>query len=53
LFEGVYVCLHSDPGVGGLKAGETKSIHARLYVLTNDVSALLRRYARDFPVRVP
>lgn len=51
LFEGVYVCLHSDPRVGGLKAGETKTIHAKLYVLTNDVPALLRRCGRDFPVR--
>jgi hypothetical protein len=49
LFEGVYVCLHSDPRIGGLKAGETKMIRAKLYVLTNDVSALLRRYAKDFP----
>ena len=49
LFEGVYVCLHSDPRIGGLKAGETKVIRAKLYVLTNDVPALLRRYARDFP----
>lgn len=49
LFEGVYVCLHSDPRVGGLKAGETKTIHAKLYVLTNDVPALLRRYGKDFP----
>jgi len=49
LFEGVYVCLHSDPRIGGLRAGETKIIHAKLYVLTNDVSALLRRYAQDFP----
>jgi hypothetical protein len=49
LFEGVYVCLHSDPHIGGLKAGETKVIRAKLYVLTNDVPALLRRYTRDFP----
>lgn len=49
LFEGVYVCLHSDPRIGGLKAGETKTIHAKFYVLTNDVPALLRRYERDFP----
>jgi hypothetical protein len=48
LFEGVYVCLHSDPHIGGLKAGETKTIRAKLYVLTNDVPALLRRYAKDF-----
>lgn len=49
LFEGVYVCLHSDPRIGGLKAGETKTIHTRLYVLPNDVPALLRRYEKDFP----
>jgi len=49
LFEGVYVCLHSDPRVDGLRAGQTKTIHAKLYVMTNDVPALLRRYARDFP----
>ena len=51
LFEGVYVCLHSDPRIGGLKAGETKAIHAKLYVLTNDVPALLRRYEKDFPAQ--
>jgi len=49
LFEGVYVCLHSDPLIGGLKAGETKTIHAKLYVLANDIPALLRRYREDFP----
>lgn len=49
LFEGVYVCLHSDPRLGGLKAGATKQIHAKLYVLSNDVPALLRRYVKDFP----
>lgn len=49
LFEGVYVCLHSDPRVDGLNAGETKVIHAKLYVMTNDVPALLRRYKADFP----
>jgi len=48
LFEGVYVCLHSDPRIGGLKAGETKSFRAKLYIVTNDVSALLRRYEQDF-----
>jgi hypothetical protein len=52
LFEGVYVCLHSDPRIDGLKAGETKTVRAKLYVLPNDVPALLRRYERDFaPVR--
>jgi len=49
LFEGVYVCLHSDPRIGGLKAGETKTVRAKLYVLPNDTAALLRRYGKDFP----
>ena len=49
LFEGVYVCLHSDPRLGGLKAGETKTVRAKIYLLTNDVPALLRRHAKDFP----
>jgi hypothetical protein len=48
LFEGVYVCLHSDPRIDGLKAGESKTLHAKLYVMTNDVPALLRRYTEDF-----
>lgn len=51
LFEGVYVCLHSDPHVGGLKPGETRKIHGKIYFLPNDVPALLKRYARDFPLR--
>jgi hypothetical protein len=51
LFEGVYVCLHSDPRVDGLKAGETKTMRAKLYVMTNDVPALLRRYEKDFSAR--
>ena len=49
LFEGVYVCLHSDPRIGGLKAGESKSVRAKLYLVPSDVPALLRRYNRDFP----
>jgi hypothetical protein len=53
LFEGVYVCLHSDPRVSGLKPSETKTVHAKLYVLPNDVNALLRRYEKDFPKRAP
>lgn len=48
LFEGVYVCLHSDPHVGGLKAGETRKIHGKIYFLKNDVPTLLKRYAADF-----
>ncbi|MFW6125027.1 MAG: hypothetical protein ACOC46_02665 [Pirellulales bacterium] len=49
LFQGVIVCLHSDFRIGGLKAGETKTLHGKLYILPNDVPALLRRYRADFP----
>jgi hypothetical protein len=49
LFEGVYVCLHSDPHVGGLKPHETKTIHSKIYFMTNDIPALLKRYQADFP----
>jgi len=49
LFEGVYVCLHSDPRVDGLEPGETKKLRSKIYFLPNDVKALLQRYKRDFP----
>lgn len=48
LFEGVYVCLHADPHVGGLGPGESKKVHGRLYLMKNDAVALLKRYKRDF-----
>lgn len=48
LFQGVYVCLHADPHVGGLKTGETKTVRGKLYFLKNDPKELLRRYERDF-----
>jgi hypothetical protein len=49
LFQGVIRCLHSDLRVGGLAPGETKDIRGKIYVVTNDVPALLARYAKDFP----
>lgn len=49
LFQGVAVCLHSDFRLGGLQPGETKLIRGKMYVLPNDVPALLQRYAADFP----
>lgn len=49
LFEGVYVCLHSDPHIGGLKAREVKRLRQKLYLVPNDVDALLTRYRKDFP----
>jgi len=48
LFQGVIVCLHSDPRVGGLKRGETKTIRQKIYIIKNDPNELLRRYGRDF-----
>src|SRR5207237_5282704 len=49
LFEGIYVCLHSDPHVGGLNPGMTKRVHSKIYFMTNDPAALLKRYQKDFP----
>ena len=49
LFQGVARCLHSDFRIGGLKPGETKHIHGKIYIVPNDVPALLQRYQRDFP----
>jgi hypothetical protein len=48
LFEGVYVCLHSDPHVGGLAPGAKKTFHSKIYFVKNDPAALLKRYQRDF-----
>ena len=48
LFQGVIVCLHNDPRVGGLQPGETKKLHGKVYFMRNDADALLRRYQRDF-----
>ncbi|MCG8587486.1 MAG: hypothetical protein MI757_22495, partial [Pirellulales bacterium] len=49
LFQGVARCLHSDFRLGGLKPGETKKIRGRIYIVPNDVDALLKRYEKDFP----
>lgn len=52
LFQGVARCLHSDFRLGGLEPGETKQIRGKVYVVPNDVPALLRRYAEDFPEHI-
>jgi hypothetical protein len=52
LFQGVAVCLHSDFRLGGLQAGETKDIRGKVYIVPNDVAALLERYGHDFPEQV-
>ena len=49
LFQGVITCLHSDFRIGGLKPGETKKIRGKIYYVPNNVPALLKRYAKDFP----
>jgi len=48
LFQGVFVCLHSDPRIGGLKAGEVKVLRGKLYIIKNDIKELMRRYTADF-----
>ena len=52
LFQGVIVCLHSDFRIGGLNPGQTKKIRGKLYLVDNDVEALLARYRKDFPEHV-
>ena len=53
LFQGVARCVHSDFRLGGLAPGETKHIHGKIYIVPNDVPALLARYAKDFPEHAP
>ena len=49
LFQGVIRCLHSDFRLGGIEPGASLEIRGKLYVVDNDVPALLDRYHRDFP----
>jgi len=53
LFQGVICCLHSDFRLGGLKAGESKNIRGKLYLVPADVDALVKRYEKDFPEHAP
>lgn len=50
LFQGVARCLHSDFRLGGLNPNEKKHIRGKIYIVPNDIPALLKRYAKDFPV---
>jgi hypothetical protein len=52
LFQGVARCVHSDFRLGGLKAGEKKEIRGKIYLVPNDIPALLKRYEADFPEQV-
>lgn len=51
LFQGVAVCIHSDPHLGGLGPGEQKRLKGRLYLLPNDPELLVKRYRKDFPAK--
>lgn len=51
IFQGVIACMHNDFRIGGLKPKETKQIKGKLYIVPNDVEALLKRFAHDFPAK--
>jgi hypothetical protein len=48
LFQGVSVCIHGDPHIGGVAPGESKRVRGKIYLLKNNPAELLRRYNRDF-----
>lgn len=48
LFQGVIVCLHADFRIGGLEPGEEEQLRGKIYLVPNDIRALLSRYERDF-----
>lgn len=48
LFQGVGVCIHSDPRIGGLQPGETKRLYGKIYIVPADLEKLVERYERDF-----
>ena len=52
LFQGVFACLHSDFRIGGLRSGESKSIHGKIYLVENNIEKLLKRFHCDFPKRL-
>jgi hypothetical protein len=49
LFQGVARCLHSDFRLGGLAPGERKEVRGKIYLVSGDVDALVKRYEKDFP----
>jgi len=53
LFQGVARCLHSDFRLGGLEPGAVRKIKGRIYIVTNDIPALVKRYQADFPEHTP
>ena len=53
LFQGVIRCLHSDFRLGGLEPNQRLQIRGRIYLVDNDVKALIARYEEDFPEHKP
>lgn len=53
LFQGVARCLHSDFRLAGLRPGERREVRGKIYLVANDLTALLKRYAQDFPEQQP
>ncbi|MFN7827883.1 MAG: hypothetical protein ACK562_12210 [Acidobacteriota bacterium] len=53
LFQGVARCLHSDFRLAGLNPGERREVRGKIYLVANDLAALLKRYAKDFPEQQP
>ena len=49
IFQGVITCIHSDFRIGGLQPKETKEIRGKLYLVPNDVEALIARFREEFP----
>ena len=49
LFQGVAVCIHADFRLGGLKAGETKQLAGKIYLVDHDIPALLKKVEKDLP----
>jgi hypothetical protein len=48
LFQGVIRCLNSDFRLGGIGPGQTLRIRGKIYLVPNDIRALLKRYEQDF-----
>lgn len=48
IFQGVIACMHNDFRIGGLHPGETKEIRGKLYIVPNNVAALVERFEKDF-----
>lgn len=49
IFQGVIACMHNDFRIGGLRAGETKHIRGKIYLVAADVATLIKRFEADFP----